>query len=139
VRRQPSTRGLVGLVVAALCVAGCGSEAQRRPAPQPTLPRAIAAALADRSDTIGDALDSGDPCRALALARDLRRQTIAAINGGRVPRPFQEPLQSAVNDLAARIACVQEPKAEAEDDRGEARGKGKGKGKGKKKHHKEHG
>jgi hypothetical protein len=72
----------------------------------PKLPGAIAAALSARSDGVAHALAVGDPCRALAVARQLRRETIAAINARRVPGPFQEQLGSTVNDLVARIRCV---------------------------------
>ena len=52
---------------------------------------------------------AGDSCRAVALARQLQRETIAAINRGRVPTSFQENLTGAVNDLAARVTCVPPP------------------------------
>ena len=119
-------RNLGAALAAVLCLAGCGSSAERRAAPQPRLDRQLAAALAERSDGVAQALHAGDTCEALRLAQDLRRQTIAAINAGRVPAPLQEPLQDRVNDLAVRIQCAPPPPAE--------HGKGKGEGKGKKKH-----
>jgi hypothetical protein len=119
-------RDLSAALVAALCLAGCGSGAERRGAPQPRLHRQLAAALAERSAGVAQALDAGDTCEALRRALDLQHRTIAAINAGRVPTPFQEPLQDRVNDLAGRIHCA--PPLPAEH------GKGKGDGKGKKKH-----
>ena|SRR2546421_8745981 len=102
--RQPQLR--VALA-AALCLAGCGSGAERHvAAPQPKLPRPVAEALADRSDDVARALDAGDSCLALVLARDLQQQSIGAVNAGHVAPSLQEPLQSAVNQLAARIECV---------------------------------
>jgi hypothetical protein len=62
--------------------------------------------LADRSDELARMLDTGDDCRALTLAERLRVRTIAAINTGRVPSVFQEPLLDRVNSLATRIHCV---------------------------------
>jgi hypothetical protein len=87
------------------------------------LPRALAADLASQGDAIAHALDAGDPCRASNLARALQAHTIAAINAGRIAASLQEPLASAVTDLAARIRCT--PPTD------EGRGHGKKKGKGK--------
>lgn len=106
-RRKTRTRSRdLAALAAALCLAGCGSEGERDLAPPPTLPSQLAVALADQSDELARVLDSGDECRALALAGQLRRQTIAAINTGRVPSVFQEPLLDRVNSLATRIRCV---------------------------------
>lgn len=128
-RRKIRTRrrDLGAALAAALCLAGCGSGAERHAAPQPRLHRQLATAFAERSDGVAEALRAGDTCKALRLAQDLQRQTIAAINTGRVPAAFQEPLQDRVNDLAGRIRCAPPPPS-AEH------GKGKGEGKGKKKH-----
>ena len=78
-------------------------------APQPRLPRPVAEALAERSDAVAQALDAGDSCLALALARDLQQRSIGAVNAGHVAASLQEPLQSAVNQLTARIECVAPP------------------------------
>jgi hypothetical protein len=93
------------VAVAALCAGGCGSR-HERVAPPPKLPAPIAQSLAAESDAVAQALAAGDSCSALAAAGQLRQQTIAAINGGRVPAVFQEQLLSAVNDLGSRIACI---------------------------------
>jgi hypothetical protein len=114
------TRALSVLVMA-LATAGCGSSDQ--PPPQPRLPSALAGELATRSDKVAVALEAGDTCRALEEAMELRRETIAATNAGRVPGPFQEQLGATVQDLVARISCA--PPVQEE------RGKGKGKHKGK--------
>jgi hypothetical protein len=82
-------------------------------------------ALASRSDEVAQALDGGAQCRALSLAQRLHRETVAAINAGRVPGAFQEQLASTVGDLVSRIRCV--PVAKPHDN-------GKHKGKQKKKH-----
>ena len=89
-----------------LCLAGCGSGSRPRAAPQPKLPEAVAAALASRSDGIDRALTAGDSCLALSLAQQLQRETVAAINQGRIPGAFQEQLGSTVSDLVSRISCV---------------------------------
>ena len=112
-------------MMAVLCLAGCGSGSEQRAAPQPKLPAAVASALASRSDEVARALDAGDDCRALRLAQQLQRETIAAINAGRVSAVFQEHLGSTVGDLALRIQCV--PPAQPQDN-------GKHKGRKKKKH-----
>jgi len=59
------------------------------------------------------------------FAQQLQRETLASINTGRVPAPFQEHLASAANDLVSRIRCV--PPAQPKD-----RGKHKGREKKKK-------
>jgi hypothetical protein len=92
-------------VAVALSLTGCGGT-KRTAAHPPTLPRPLATALAERSDAVADALAAGDSCRALTLARQLQRETIAAINQRRVGGPFQENLAGAVNDLTARVTCV---------------------------------
>jgi hypothetical protein len=113
--------------VAALCLAGCGSGTERRVAPQPKLPAPVASALASRSDEVAQALAGGDHCRALTLAQQLQRETIAAINGGRVPGAFQEQLGSTVADLASRIRCVPAP-IPRDDDRHKGKHEKKHKG-----------
>jgi uncharacterized lipoprotein YajG len=117
-------------LVAALCLAGCGSSTKQRAArPPPKLPRAVAIALASQSEAIAQALDAQDSCRASSLARVLQANTIAAINARHVPGPLQEPLASTVTDLVSRIRCTPPPVEE----RGPGR-QGKGKAKGKHKH-----
>jgi hypothetical protein len=133
-RRKTRTtrRDLGAALAAALCLAGCGSGAERNAAPQPKLPRPLAATLAQQSDAVARALDAGDGCQALQLAESLRQQTIAAINVRRVPAAFQEPLLDRVIDLTSRIECVPPAK---DDEHAEDPGKGKDKGKGKTKKH----
>jgi len=122
IRTRP--RELGAAVVAALCLAGCGSGAPHGAAPQPPrLERALASALASESDEIAQALDAGDACRASSLAHVLQAHTIAAINAQRVAGPFQEPLAAAVTDLSTRIRCV----APTVEPRGHGKKKDKGK------------
>jgi hypothetical protein len=115
--RRPELGATLG---AALCLAGCGSGSEQRAAPQPRLPGPVATALASRSDEVARALTAGDSCRALGLAQQLQRDTIASINAGRVPGAFQEQLGSTVGDLVSRIQCVP---AEEKHDRGKHKGK----------------
>ena len=126
-RRKTRTRRpeLGAVLAAALSLAGCGSGSDERAAPQPKLPSPVAAALASRSDEVAQTLTAGDSCRALKLAQQLQQETVAAINAGRVPAPFQEQLGSTVGDLVSRIRCV--PDVKPHDS-------GKRKGKDKKKH-----
>ncbi|HEX9378526.1 MAG TPA: hypothetical protein VF872_02945 [Gaiellaceae bacterium] len=94
-------------LAAVLCLAGCGGGgSEHRAAPQPRLPQPVAAALASRSDEVARALSAGDPCRALSVALQLQRETVAAINAGRIPGAFQEQLGSTVGDLVSRLQCV---------------------------------
>jgi hypothetical protein len=128
-RRKTRTRRpeLSAALAAALCLAGCGSGSEQRVAPQPKLPAPVVKALASRTDELAQTLAAGDSCRALTLARQLQQETIAAINAGRIPGPFQEHLGSTVGDLVSRIECVPV-------DTSQGRVKHKGKKKDKKKH-----
>jgi hypothetical protein len=112
-------------LAAAVCLAGCGSGPTPRAAPPPKLPATVATPLAARSDEVAQALAAGDACRAASLAQLLQQETLASINAGRVPAPFQEHLASAANDLVSRIRCI--PPAQPHD-----RGKHKGREKKKK-------
>jgi hypothetical protein len=122
-RRRPE---LGAALAAALCLAGCGGGSQHRAAPQPKLPRPVAAVLASHSDAVARALTAGDSCRALSFAEQLQRETIAAINAGRIPSAFQEQLGSTVGDLVSRIQCVP---VENKPDHGKHKGKQKKHGK----------
>jgi hypothetical protein len=116
---------VIAALAAAVGLAGCGSSATPRTAPPPKLPAAVATPLATRSDEVAQALAAGDACRAASLAQQLQQETLASINAGRVPAPFQEHLASAANDLVSRIQCI--PPAQPHD-----RGKHKGREKKKK-------
>jgi hypothetical protein len=86
--------------------------------------------LADRSEELARVLDTGDECRALNLAEQLRVQTIAAINTGRVPSVFQEPLLDRVNSLATRIRCIRPAPVDKKDKDDGKKDHGKGKKEG---------
>src|SRR5262249_18976217 len=122
-RTSRTGRHIALLSAAALCAA-CSDHARRAEPPPPKLPTALAAQLATASDAVAARLDAGDGCGALATARALQQQAIAAINARRVPAAFQEGLLAATNDLVARITCVPPPPQE------EHHGKGKDKGQG---------
>jgi hypothetical protein len=96
--------------LALLACAACGGHHPARQAVrQPRLPATLATQLARQSTSVAAMLDAGDGCGALQLARRLQQRTIDAINSGRVPGAFQEPLQASVNEIAARIRCVPPP------------------------------
>jgi hypothetical protein len=82
----------------------------------------VASDLAARSDAVAQALAVGDSCSALAAARQLRQDAIAAINSRRVPAAFQEHLAAGVNDLVSRIRCVP---VQLPQDNGKHKGKDK--------------
>jgi hypothetical protein len=110
--------------VSAAALTGCGGHERRATPPAPTLPTALAHQLAARSDEIAAKLDGGDDCGALAAARNLQRETIAAINARRVPPALQEQLSAAANDLAGRIQCTAPPAPSDAEHRGKDKGKG---------------
>jgi hypothetical protein len=95
---------LLSACSAVAILTGCGGSKQQPPT-RPALPSALAQRLAERADAVAASLDAGHPCGARTVAQRLQRETIGAI--GRVPGVFQEPLQSTVNDLVARVrsAC----------------------------------
>jgi hypothetical protein len=117
-RRKIRTRRLelCAAAAAALCLSGCGGAKQSAP-PTPTLPHSLATTLAAQSDAVADALADGNSCRALALAQRLQRQTVAAINNGRVPGSLQEQLSGTVNELVARVSCVPPAAAQQPEDK----------------------
>jgi hypothetical protein len=138
-RRTPRrASALVAVVAAALLPPGCGNGTEQRAAPRPLLPRAVAVRLAQTSDGVAAALAGGDNCRALTLARSLRRQTNAVVDAARVPAALRRPLQAAANDLAGRIDCTPPPPAVVTSPPEAGKGHGKGKHKGQKKHGKGH-
>jgi hypothetical protein len=129
------TRAAIAVTLGATVVlAGCGGGSHRAAPPQPKLPAAVAQQLAARSDDVANRLDAGDQCGALAAAQQLQHETIAAINGGRVPAALQEPLSGAANDLVTHITCTPplqpQPPAENKHGKGEHKGKGKQHGEG---------
>jgi hypothetical protein len=120
----------------------CSGEPQATP-PEPRLPAAVASDLAARSDRVAALLAGNDVCGAAHAADELQAATIAAINAGDVPPPFQEELTAAANALVNEVNCPPPPppppppptEAEGEEKEGEDEedGSGKGKKKGKKK------
>ena len=112
------------LLLLAAAAAGCGGS---EPVPPPSLPAALAADLAARSDAVAQRLEAGDGCGARAEADALQADAIAAVNAGRVPARYQEELVSSVAVLVASVECVPPPVADEDDDEGKDRGKGKGK------------
>jgi hypothetical protein len=117
-----------GLLTAssALLLAGCGGGDHTAPTPKPPrIPAGVAQQLAAEADRVGT-LTPGT-CEARDAAARFRAHVIASI--GRIPPRYQEPLMSASNSLADRLAaCVEPQPAEPEDDNGH------GKKHGRKKH-----
>ena len=100
-----------GLLTAssALLLAGCGGGAHKAaPAPKPPrIPAGVASKLAAEADQVA-ALTPGS-CEARDAAARFRSDVIDSI--GRIPARYQEPLTSAANTLAERLATCAEPKA----------------------------
>jgi len=108
-----------GLLTASsvLLLAGCGGGGHRA-TPPPRIPADVASRLAIEADRVA-ALRPGT-CEARDAAERFRQDVIAST--GRIPARYQEPLTSAANTLAERLATCVEPKPE------------NGKGHGKKRH-----
>jgi len=107
----------------AALLAGCGGGHQAQPPPKPPrIPSVVAARLAAEADRVA-ALAPGT-CAARDAAVRFRSDVIASI--GSVPARYQEPLTSAANDLAARLAaCTEPPPPKPEKQRGHGHGKRK--------------
>jgi hypothetical protein len=91
----------------ALLLAGCGGGDKAMPRPQ-RIPADVAARLAAEAEVVGR-LTPGS-CAARDAATRFRSDVIASV--GRIPSRYQEPLLSAANDLAERLAACTEPKRE---------------------------
>jgi len=117
------------VLAAVTLLAGCGSQHAAAPK-QPRLPHALATAWRHDADGVAAALAVGDGCLAQQRAAALQRSVIGAINARRVAARFQEPLQSAVNDLQGRISCrpppPPTPPAPEHHDHGKHKGHDKG-------------
>jgi hypothetical protein len=117
-----------GLLTAssALLLAGCGGGDQTAHPPRPPrIPAGVAQQLATEADHVAT-LTPGT-CEARDAAARFRSHVIASI--GRVPPRYQEPLMSAANALADRLAaCVEPQPVESGHE------KGHGKKHGRKKH-----
>jgi hypothetical protein len=99
-----------GLLAAssAIVLAGCGGGGDKAtpPPPAPKIPGDVAARLAAEADHLAT-LTPGT-CAARDAAARLRSDVIASI--GRIPSRYQEPLTSAANSLAERLATCVNPK-----------------------------
>ena len=97
-----------GLLTAssALLLAGCGGEHRATPPPKPRIPADVASRLAVEADRVA-ALTPGT-CEARDAAARFRQDVITSI--GRIPARYREPLTSAANTLAERLATCVEPK-----------------------------
>ena len=119
-----------GLLTAssAVLLAGCGGSDHAAPTPRPPkIPAAVAARLAAQAEGVA-ALVPGT-CEARDAAARFRAQVIAAIQGQQIPARYQEPLLSAANSLAERLATCASPPPPRQPPRHDH-----GKHKGKKKH-----
>jgi hypothetical protein len=96
------------LLVLVLAAAGCGGGT-RVQVVQPKLPRALAQDLRTQTAAVEAALSANDGCTARARAVALQSAVIQAVQSGRVPRRFEESLQSAANELVDAITCTPAP------------------------------
>ncbi|HET7554590.1 MAG TPA: hypothetical protein VFJ75_02930 [Gaiellaceae bacterium] len=110
-------------------LAGCGGGHRAQPPPKPPrIPGAVAARLAAEADRVA-ALTPGT-CEARDAAQRFQADVIRSI--GSVPSRYQEPLASAANDLAARLAvcAVPTPAQAGKPPKGHGHGDGHGHGHG---------
>jgi hypothetical protein len=90
------------LLLGVLALSACGDRGG------PAIDAPLAAKLARQADAVATARQ---PCAARDHARTLQRQTIAAINAGRIPADYLEPLQARVNEIASELElrCLPTP------------------------------
>jgi hypothetical protein len=113
----------------ALALVSCGGEEQqveRRTVTGPTIERAVAERLANRSDKVATLLDRGDACGAKQEAAALRADLTASIDT--IPDVYLEDLSGLVNEIEAQIPVCAEPQPPPEDDDRDEDDDKKGKG-----------
>jgi hypothetical protein len=90
------------LLLTVLALAACGSSGG------PAIDGTVATKLARQADAVAAA---GNPCTARNRARTLQAETIAAINAGRIPTAYLEPLQGRVNEIVSELElrCLPTP------------------------------
>jgi hypothetical protein len=121
-------RSVLVTASSALLVTGCGGAHEAAPPPRPPrIPTAVATRLASEADSLAK-LAPGS-CTARDAAARFRSDVIASV--GSIPSRYQEPLLSAANDLAHRLATCTQPQPERKDEE-------HGKKRGHKKHKDEH-
>lgn len=119
--------GLLTASSAAL-LAGCGGNGhQAQPPPKPPrIPAGVATRLAAEADHVAGMTPG--TCAARDAANRFRSDVIASV--GRLPARYQEPLTSAANDLAARLAACTPPQPKQPEHGHHGHGHGKKKGEG---------
>ena len=91
----------------AFLLAGCGGADHASPPPKPPrIPAGVAQQLSAEADRV--AMLTPGTCEARDAAARFRGHVIASI--GRIPPRYQEPLMSAANSLADRLAACVEPR-----------------------------
>lgn len=97
---------VIGLLV--LVAAGCGGAGGPKPH---GVPRALAHEWEDRASLIAAAAASGNDCRAMHLAQNLRADVLAAEH--KLPVRLRSPLATGVTALAARTTCTPPPSVQS--------------------------
>ena len=116
----------------ALLLGGCGgAEPPPPPPPAPRIPVGIASRLAAEAERLAQ-LAPGT-CAARDAAARFRAHVIASISS--VPARYQEPLTSAANDLAERLATCDEERGDDAENDGDHGKDGKKRGSSKKHGH----
>ena len=110
--------GTLAALSLAIALAGCGSSSETSTGQQ-ALPRAVASALADKSDEIASALEGGAVCGAAKHADELKDAVDAAISDGQVPAAFRGELERTTTDLQNEVNCTEE---QGDKDKGEKKG-----------------
>ncbi len=109
-RKHKAVASAIGLALAALPVASCGSEDEPNRIEKPPLSAATADRLASLSDRIAEELDAGDVCTAAGYADDLA-DAVAEADLSRTLRPGVEEVSTR---LVNEVNCPPPPPPEPE-------------------------
>jgi hypothetical protein len=114
----------IGLVIAALALAACGSDNEPERVERPPLSAATANRLASLSEEIAADLDDGDVCTAAGRADELAD----AIESARIDDRIRPGVEAAATRLVDQVNCPPPPEPEKDEKKKDEEKQGKDEG-----------